>query len=139
MQLPPAVLVCGLADARAALAPGRPVCLLSAPGAALSMGVLWWRALIEAARAEAGATIVDVLDCADAPGRALEALRGGQRLLVLDGAVPAYGRVAALARSLGGAVLPARPPAFDLGAPRGHHPGALAAWLDGGDSGGRPG
>jgi hypothetical protein len=109
--LPPAIVVHGLADAVAALAPGLPVTLLSAPAAGIYAGAGWWRALVEAARATHPATpCADVLDCADAPGMAMAAIRAGQVLLVLDPACPAYRRIAMLAT-----LLPARPPALDLG------------------------
>ncbi len=129
-QLPPAVVVHGLADAVAALAPGLAVTLLSAPGAGVFAGAGWWRALVAAARAVHPATpCADVLDCADAPGMAMAAIRAGQALLVLDPACPAFARIAALATTL-----PARPPALDLGA-RGaaRH---LPSWLDRGRPGG---
>ena len=69
----------------------------------------------------------DVLDCADAPGRAAEALRAGCLRLVLDPDVPAFADLAGRAAGLGAAVLPVRPPALDLA-----DPGArlrLDAWL----------
>ncbi len=127
--LPPAVVVHGLADARAALRPGRPVLLLSAPGAASYAGCDWWRALIDRAVAEAGAACEapDVLDCADAPGRAVEALRAGCLRLVLDPAVPAFADVAARAAALGATVLPTRPLALDLARPGARR--QLDAWL----------
>lgn len=128
MVLPPAVVVHGLADARRALTVGRPVTLLSAPGAAGYAGCGWWRAMVEAARAEApGLPAIDLLDCLDQTGRAIEALRHGLRGLVLLPSAPARDDAAARARSLGAIVLHARPPALDLG-----QPGAarrLAAWL----------
>jgi hypothetical protein len=123
MIFPPAVVVHGLRDARAALAPGLPVTLLSARGAALYAGCGWWRALIEAAGAE-----FDMLDCADAPGYAMAALRIGQRVIVLD-AGPAFAAVSAAAATLGAVVLVERPAALDLaelGAER-----RLLAWLQG--------
>lgn len=111
----PAVVIHRLADARAALAAGCPVTLLSAPGAALYAGSLWWRALIERTRTDhAGVPMEDILDCADASGLALGALRIGQRLLVLDPRAPGWHAVAAIAASEGGALLAARPPALDL-------------------------
>jgi hypothetical protein len=134
MHLPPAVIVHGLAQARAALAPGLPVTLLSAPGAALYAGVGWWRALV-AASCEGGASPPDILDCADAPGRALEALRHGQRILVLR-APTVFDDVAARAATQGAFVLPEAPDALDLaarGAAR-----RLGAWLSG-DPGSRLG
>lgn len=119
------LVVHGLDHVRAALGPGRPVVLLSAPGAALFAGCLWWRGLIALGRAEfPEADMLDVLDCADAPGQAMAALRVGQKRLVLDPACPAAPAVAAAAAALGAAVLPVRPPALDLATP-----GQLAAWL----------
>jgi hypothetical protein len=111
----PAVVIHGLAHARAALAIGRAVSLLSAPGAALFAGCGWWRAVIERARGEyPGVPINDILDCADAPGLALGALRIGQRLLVLSPTAPGWQSVAAIAASLGGEALTSRPPALDM-------------------------
>ena len=111
----PAVVVHGLVHARSVLAIGRSVTLLSAPGAALFAGCGWWLAVIERARSEyPGVTIDDILDCADAPGLALGALRIGQRRLVLSPTAPAWQSVAAIAASLGGEVLAARPPALDM-------------------------
>ncbi len=130
MLLPPAVIVHGLPDARAALRPGRTVTLLSARGAALYAGALWWRELVAAARAGHPATPAqDVLDCADAPGAAMAALRAGQILLVLDVACPGFAAVQGAAATLGAHVLPQPPPALDLadaGAQR-----RLARWLAG--------
>jgi hypothetical protein len=126
----PAVIVHGRADAEAALQPGLAVTLLSAPGAALYAGCLWWRALIDAATSAFPATpATDILDCADAPGRAMAALRSGQRALILDPACPAYATVVAAAATVNAVVLPARPEALDLGTP-----GALRClepWLRG--------
>jgi hypothetical protein len=133
MMLPPAVVVHGLMEARAALRAGRSVTLLSAPAAALFAGCLWWRELVAAARAAHPATpAFDVLDCADAPGAAMAALRAGQRLLVLDPACPAWPAVCAAAARVGSRVLAARPPALDLAAPAA--PRQLRRWLARGDS-----
>jgi hypothetical protein len=111
----PSVIVHGLADAETALAPGVPLTLLSAPGAALYAGCGWWQALIEAARAAFPETEADdLLDCADAPGRALEALRIGLRGLVLDPLCPAFPEVARIAAACGARLLRAAPPALDL-------------------------
>ena len=124
------LVVHGLDQVRMALRPGRPVILLSAPGAARFAGCLWWRRLIELGQAEfPGTGMQDVLDCAESPGQAMAALRVGQRLLVLDPACPAYTAVAAAAATLGAVVLPARPPALDLAAPGAGR--RLAAWLKG--------
>jgi hypothetical protein len=114
----PAVVIHGLADARAALALGVPVTLLSAPGAALFGGCAWWLALVGQVRIElADAAIDDILDCADASGLAVGALRIGQRAIVLDPAAPGWDSVVAIATSLGGEVLARRPEAIDMSRP----------------------
>ncbi len=113
----PAVVVHGLADARLALAVGRPVTLLSAPGAALYAGCGWWRALAAEARASSPDVAVDdILDCGEASGQALAALRIGQQHLVLWPSAPGWDAVAAIVAEHGGALLPAAPPALDLAA-----------------------
>jgi hypothetical protein len=128
MTLHPAVVVHGLEDAEAALAVGRPVTLLSARGAALYAGCLWWREMIARARAAHPAMpVIDILDCADAPGRALAAIRAGQKFLILAPTVPGFPAVAAIAAARGLVLLAERPPALDLA-----EPGAarrLPAWL----------
>ncbi len=134
MNAPPAVVVHGLSEVRSALAPGRPVTLLSAPGAALYAGCAWWQALVSRARAEhPGIAIADILDCSDAAGRALEAMRGGLRRLVLE-ACPGRDDAATAAASCGATLLLHRPPALDLARPGAER--RLAAWLAA--SGGRP-
>jgi len=122
MSLPQAVVIYGLEHARLALAPGRKLTLLSAPGAALYAGCLWWRGVIEAA----GFAGPDVLDCADAPGRALEALSVGCRHLVLL-PCPAWDSVNERAAAAGAVLLPARPEALDLARPGAER--RIAAWL----------
>ncbi len=127
-RLPPACLVRSLAEARIALAPGAPVTLLSARGAAIFAGTLFWQALVGAARAQAGGTVLaDILDCADASGRALEALRLGQRVIVLEPVSVGYTDVVERASVLGAAVLAVRPPALDCG--RRDAERRVGAWL----------
>jgi hypothetical protein len=111
MSLPPAVTVHGLAQARAALAAAGPrgVLLLSARGAGSFAGAPWFLAV--AAAAGGGAAAVD---CADAPGAALAALRAGARIVVLDGDCPSFAAVAAAAAEAGTLVLPEAPPSLDL-------------------------
>ena len=112
----PAVTVHGLEQARAVLRPGLPATLLSAPGAALAGGCLWWRELVTAARAEFPATACsDILDCGDAPGRAMAALRIGQEVLILAPDSPAFPAVRAAGATLGAQVLGVRPVSLDLG------------------------
>jgi hypothetical protein len=122
MVVQPAVIVHGLDDAKMALALLRPVTLLSAPGAAGFGGCLWWSALMRAAGAE-----FSLLDCGDAPGRAVEALRLGLPGVVLDCEKEIFAAVAGMAAAQGAVLLPVAPPALDM-ALRGAVP-RLAAWL----------
>jgi hypothetical protein len=111
----PAVIVHGMDHARQALSVGRPVTLLSAPGAALYAGCGWWRALVRQARAAVpDVAVADVLDCADGSGQALAALRIGQLWLVLWRVSPGWDEVATIAAERGGCVLEAAPAALDL-------------------------
>ncbi len=125
MSFAPAVMIHGLPDARAAVAPGRPVTLLSAPGAGLYAGCLWWRSVIDRVRRDAPVT--DILDCADGTGQALAALRSGVLIIVLWRTAPGRDAVVQIAASLGGNVLAEAPVSLDLakaGAKR-----RLTAWL----------
>lgn len=125
---PPAVVVHGLADVRLALAPGQPVTLLSGAGAALYAGCSWWQALLRLARIEfPQMPIADLLDCADAPGAALAALRIGLRHLILRPEAPGRPRVAAIVAGLGGVLLSERPQALDLADPTSHR--RLHEWV----------
>jgi hypothetical protein len=130
----PTVTIHSAADARVALAPGLPVTLVSAPGAALYGGAGWWVALIAAIRSEhPGRDFGDILDCGDAPGRAAEALRAGQRCLVLLPVPPGpYERVRLMAEALGAELLPAMPDALDLARPGARR--RLQDWLVQGDN-----
>jgi hypothetical protein len=130
MIIYPAVIVHGLADAQAALAPGLPVTLLSAPAAAQFAGCLWWRELVKQAHLRHPHTAVtDFLDCADASGVALGALRSGVPRLVLWPTAPGWDRVASIAEAQGGHVLPQAPPALDLANRNALR--ALRGWLAG--------
>lgn len=116
MMLPPAVVIHGAPHRDQALAPGRPVLLLSAPAAAAYAGAGWWHALTRGHTA--------ALDCAEDPGRALEALALGCPVVILH-PCPAWTSVAA--RRGPALLLPRRPPALDLA-----RPGAarhLVPWL----------
>ena len=109
--MPPAIIVHSLRELTLAQTPGRPFTLLSAPGAARFGGCGWWAALIGAA----GFTGPSLLDCGDAPGRAVEALRLGLPGIVLTCEAAAYASVAALAAAQAAVLLPTPPPALDLG------------------------
>ena len=126
MKRPPAVVVHGLPHLRIATAPGRPVTLLSGPGAAIYAGCGWWRALM----ALGAGTTPAIIDCADAPGRAMEAMRAGCRLLILDPGVPAWKLVESRAAVAGATLLASRPAALDLAKPGAER--RLDAWLQSG-------
>jgi hypothetical protein len=112
-----------------------PVLLLSAPGAAGSLGPAGWRALVQAAcEAAPEAMVQDALCCGEAPGHALAALRAGCRLLVLDPACAGFAAVEEAAAECGASLLPERPPALDLHGLDLRKPGGralLAQWLAG--------
>jgi hypothetical protein len=134
----PAVVVHGAAHAAAALAAAGPrgVVLLSAPGAGGFLGApVFLRIIAEAAAAHPGVPHRAVLDCGDAPGFALAALRAGACTVVLDPACPAWPAVAAAAAAVGATVLPERPGALDMACldlRRAAGRSLLAAWLSGG-------
>lgn len=114
----PAVVVHGREHAAWALriAAGRPVLLVSAPGAALNAGPGWFKAVLDqAAAAHPGARLHAALDCAAAPGAALAALRAGFKLVVFDLGQPSAASVLGAAAEAGAEVLGARPEALDLG------------------------
>lgn len=129
-RLPPAVIVHERPHIRSVIELGLPATLLSPPGFALHAGCLWWQALI-ADSAFAGPTL---LDCADAAGRAVEAMRIGLRGIVLEGATPAFARGALIAAELGVRLLDKPPPALDLAGRNASR--RLAEWLGGGDNSG---
>jgi DNA-binding NarL/FixJ family response regulator len=123
-EIAPSVIIYNLHQARHVLALHRPVTLLSAPGAASYAGCLWWKLLIDAA----GAADISFLDCDDAAGRALEALRLGLQGIVLR-PQPSFAIVAEIAAARGAIVLDQAPPALDLAQPGALH--RLPAWLGG--------
>jgi len=129
MKLAPTVIIHGLPHAQAALAAARPVTLLSAPGAGAYAGVGWWRALVAAVVGQAPPHTLadDILDCGAAPGRALEALRAGQRLLVLRAVPGVFADLSERAAAQGATLMPVPPPALDLAGRANMR--LLAAWL----------
>ncbi|MCR0984190.1 hypothetical protein [Roseomonas populi] len=103
------------AAAALALAPAAGVLLLSAPGAAAWPGAAVVAAMVaRAAAAHPGAAYRAALDCGCAPGLALDALRQGWRLLLLDPAHPAFPAIHAAAEEAGAALWPRAPEALDL-------------------------
>jgi hypothetical protein len=111
------LVVHGAAHARLAMAAacGRPVRLLSAPGAAGYGGAAWFLACC----AEAGGADLAVLDCGPDPGRVLQALRAGLPAVVFTGPATLADTLEGIAAQAGCTLLRARPPAFDMAAPGG--------------------
>ena len=114
------IVVHSLGDARAALdaatSLGVGVTLASAPGAGIYAGPGWFKAVVETARGEfPGAACSSVLDCGDAPGMVLAALRHGLRRVRFTGPAAAAERLADIAAQYG-AVLERAPllPSLDL-------------------------
>lgn len=94
----------------AAQAAGRDIELWSPPFGAGQMGPLWFQRMIALVRAEFPDTgIRAVLDCGDAPGHALAALRQGIEAIALDAPERVRRKIAAIAEA-GGAELVDRPP-----------------------------
>lgn len=90
---------------RAAAASRVPLVLMSGRGAAGYAGPGWFAEVVAEARAKhPRVAATAILDCAEAPGRALAALRLGIKTLRLDGNPKARARVAAIARQLGAAL-----------------------------------
>jgi len=113
MSIPAHIRVHQLDHARqaaaAARAAGVEITLDSPAGAAGWHGIGWWRRLELAVAAEFG-VVATVLDCADAPGHALAALRAGCRHIRLRAAADSFERVAAIAVQ-SGAIVDGAPPA----------------------------
>lgn len=114
-----AIIVHGLADAqvalRAAAETGVPVTLLSAPGAAGYGGAAWFDAVQSlAAEAVPQAIAVAVLDCGDAPGLVMGALRQGLKAIRFTGPAPVAAKLAELAAAHGATLITDRVPALDL-------------------------
>lgn len=105
-----AVVVRSLDEARAALvaAGGEPCRLHSPPGAAAQHGIGWWLALTRVLGEEfPGRPFEAVLDCGDAPGLALAAIRAGVPLVGVEGmAEETRARLADIAGRSGSALTP---------------------------------
>lgn len=113
------IVIHSLAHARAALAAAcecrAAVTLLSAEGAAGNAGPMWFLEVMRAAQDEfPKARMTAVLDCGDAPGHALAALRAGCRALRFKGDRIVQPKIKAIAKQYGAALYERREPALDL-------------------------
>ena len=114
------VIVPGIDHARLALAEAARradrVVLVSGEGAALYAGAGWFRELVALVSAEYPDVVIGaILDCGDAPGRALGALRAGVQTVTLEASPTVLAKVAAIAQQLDARLVP-RPtePMLDL-------------------------
>jgi hypothetical protein len=115
----PAIVVHTLDHAKSALAAAErtksPILLLSPEGFAAYGGALLFHTMVEQAQiAYPAARCTAMLDCGDAPGHALGALRTGFKAVRLGGRAAARTRVGAIAAKLKATVVAKRPPALDL-------------------------
>ena len=124
-EVAPAVIVRDRSDIATAVGFGWPVTLLSPPGFALYCVAPWWMALLDQANFRG----FSLLDCADAPGRALEALYLGLPGIVLAAEPVAAERVTAVAAQYGALMFDRPPPALDLSLPSAKS--RLRDWLRG--------
>ncbi len=131
-----AIVIHDLDHARAALAAaaalGRPVTLVSAPGAAGVAGAAWFLKVVALAAADYPEASWDaVLDCADKAGHALAALRLGAKAIRYSGPRASAAKLAAIAESYGARLVTGRLAAHDL---RGQADPAAAcrSWIGGG-------
>lgn len=134
-----AVIVHDLEQARAALAVAAvldaPVLLLSPPGAAAYMGAGYFKAVAAAARAEhPSARVVAVLDCGEARGHVLAALRAGVDAVCFRGGGATAARLADIAAQAGAGFYRKPPKALDL-AGVDDAEAACRAWLGGAPAG----
>ncbi len=130
---PPTFVIHGLADARAAAAAaaeaGIAIRLLSAPGAAAYGGAGWFREIAAAIHAEfPGLAVEAVLDCGDAPGHALAALRAGIAAIRFDGPKRVRDKIAAIAHQCDAVLDAGGGKALDLGEVA-DRDSACRAWL----------
>ena len=118
-KAPRLIIVHGIAHARAAAAAAAtldvPVRIRSAPGAATYGGAGWFLEMIEIVRAEyPNARIEATLDCADAPGHAMAALRRGAEMIRFRGTRTANEKMTQLADAHGATLDLARGKPLDL-------------------------
>jgi delta 1-pyrroline-5-carboxylate dehydrogenase len=118
----PVIIIHSLAHAIGALTiaarVGRPITVLSATDAGIYAGPGWFRALVEAAReAVPGARFSAILDCGDAAGAALAAIRAQIEGVIFIGRTDVARRLGDIARQHGVRLETTRPTAaLDLGA-----------------------
>lgn len=116
----------------AAAAQDSPVILLSAPDAASSVGPAWFLSLIDiATTGHPDVAVTPILDCGNAPGYTLAALRLGIRAICFTGAN--VKQIRDITAQYGAMLLTERPESLDLEAIEasgGDIEAACATWLN---------
>ena len=113
------IIVHGINDARIAAAAARSlgtgVRLISAPGAVSYGGAAWFAEIIALVRAEFADVAIDAtLDCGDAPGHAMAALRAGVTSIRFTGPRRVRDKLAALTQDYGATLEEFDTPSLDM-------------------------
>jgi hypothetical protein len=129
----PAIVVHGLADARAALVAAQalrvPLTLISGPGGGSYGGPGWFNAVVREAKAAfPDVRVTAILDCADAPGHALGAFRAGARAVRFSGRADVAAKLRDVATDVGAQLITDDVEALDLRGER-DPVAACTAWL----------
>ncbi|GAB6054566.1 hypothetical protein JCM17960_33860 [Magnetospira thiophila] len=115
--------------ATAAQAAGRALLLCSPPNAGANIGAAVFHHMAQITAEEfPELSLHALLDCGDAPGLALNALRQGVTLIHLQTAPEVFEKVRQMAEAQEARLLSSWPEALDLGAPD-FRPNALSEWL----------
>jgi hypothetical protein len=118
-----AIIIHSLDDARAALRAARelrlPVAVISGPGGGSYAGPGWFNAVIETAQSECPEVpVTAILDCDDASGHVLGALRAGVKAVRFTGRADVAAKLADIAASQGAVLLTGDIETLDLRAHR---------------------
>lgn len=129
------IIIHGVGDARIAAAAARSlgvgVRLASAPGAASYGGAAWFAEIIAAVRADFPDVAIEaVLDCGDAPGHAMAALRAGLTSIRFTGSRRVRDKLSSLARQYDAALVELDGPMLDISLSR-HPADDCLKWLSG--------
>lgn len=94
---------CAAVDAAAALR--LPVTLVSAAGAGTYAGPAWFKAIVDQAAARhPEIAVTAIIDCGDAPGMVLAALRAGLKEVRFNGSAAALDRLRGIAAAYGAGI-----------------------------------
>ena len=118
-----AIIIHGLDDARAALRAARelrvPVTVISAPGGGSHAGPGWFNEVVAQARnAFPDVSVTAILDCDDAPGHVLGALRAGVKAVRFTGRADVALKLADIAMAQGAVLITEDVETLDLRAHR---------------------